>query len=154
MLQVLIYKLTPLNSYFSYLILLGVVFKGVLTLSIVRLCSSCVLITWFSHCPQFVCMFLSALDSTNLTQHVSFPTHCDQHILDLVITATFSLHPVIDSSVSPSDHFPMFRHCQSHRFLLHIYLSSHFVPWNLSVFLNSLVTFFILDSSFSTHHSP
>jgi exonuclease III len=54
--------------------------------------------------------FLSALDSTNLTQHVSFPTHRDHHTLDLVITATSSsLHPVIDHSpVSPSDHFPIF----------------------------------------------
>ena len=54
--------------------------------------------------------FLSTLDSTNLTQHVSFPTHRDHHILDLVITATSSsLHPVIDHScVSPSDHFPIF----------------------------------------------
>jgi len=54
--------------------------------------------------------FLSALDSTNLTQHVSFPTHRDHHILDLIITPTSSsLHPVIDySSVSPSDHFPIF----------------------------------------------
>ena len=54
--------------------------------------------------------FLSALDSTNLTQHVSFPTHRDHHTLDLVITATSSsLNPIIDySSVSPSDHFPIF----------------------------------------------
>ena len=54
--------------------------------------------------------FLSALDSINLTQHVPFSTHRDHHILDLVITATSSsLHPVIDhSSVSPSDHFPIF----------------------------------------------
>ena len=59
--------------------------------------------------PQ-VKQFLSALDSTNLTQHVSFPTHRDHHILDLVITATSSsLHPIIDhSSISPSDHFPIF----------------------------------------------
>ena len=54
--------------------------------------------------------FLSVLDSTNLIQHVSFPTHRDHHTLDLVITATASsLHPVIDySPVSPSDHFPIF----------------------------------------------
>jgi Endonuclease-reverse transcriptase len=52
--------------------------------------------------------FLSALDSANLTQHVSFPTRRDHHILDLVITAT-SLHRIIDqSSFSPSDHFPFF----------------------------------------------
>jgi len=43
--------------------------------------------------------FLAALDSTNLTQHVSFPTHRDHHILDLVITPTSSsLNLVIDHS--------------------------------------------------------
>ena len=54
--------------------------------------------------------FLAALDATNLTQHVSFPTHRDLHTLDLVITASSSsLSPVIDySPVSPSDHFPIF----------------------------------------------
>jgi len=54
--------------------------------------------------------FLSVLNSTNLTQHVSFPTHRDNHTLDLVITANnSSLSPVIDySPVSPSDHFPIF----------------------------------------------
>ena len=54
--------------------------------------------------------FLSALESTNLTQHVSFPTHRDQHTLDLVITPTSSsLAPVIDySPISPSDHYPIF----------------------------------------------
>jgi len=35
--------------------------------------------------------FLSALDATNLTQHVSFPTHQDLHTLDLVITASSSI---------------------------------------------------------------
>jgi len=35
--------------------------------------------------------FLAALDSTNLTQHVSFSTHRDHHILDLVVTLTFFL---------------------------------------------------------------
>ena len=50
--------------------------------------------------------FLSALESTNLTQHVSFSTHRDQNTLDLVITPTSSsLAPVIDySPISPSDH--------------------------------------------------
>jgi len=54
--------------------------------------------------------FLAARDSTNLTQHVSFPTHCDRIILDIVITPTsFSRNPVIDHSpVSPSDHLPIF----------------------------------------------
>jgi len=54
--------------------------------------------------------FLPALDSTDLTQHVSFPTHRENHTLDLVITAnTSSLSPVIDYlPVSPSDHFPIF----------------------------------------------
>jgi len=51
--------------------------------------------------------FLSVLNSTNLTQHVSFPTHKDNHTLDLVITANdSSLSLVINySPVSPSDHF-------------------------------------------------
>jgi len=79
--------------------------------------------------------FLPALDSINLTQHVSFPTHRDHHILDLVISATSSsLHPVIDhSSVSPSEHFPIFRLCCLFvlcffsLFLLRIYPSSPFV---------------------------
>ena len=54
--------------------------------------------------------FLAALNSTNLTQHASFPTHQDNHTLDLVITANISfLSPVIDHfPVSPSDHFPIF----------------------------------------------
>jgi len=30
--------------------------------------------------------FLAVLDSINLTHHVSFPTHRDHHILDLVVT--------------------------------------------------------------------
>ena len=53
---------------------------------------------------------MSALDSTNLTQHISFPTHRDQHTLDLFITSTTSsLNPTFDySPVSPSDHFPIF----------------------------------------------
>jgi exonuclease III len=59
-----------------------------------------------SHVKQF----LSVLNSTNLTQHVHFPTHRDLHTLDLVITATSTtLSPVIDYSlVSPSDHYPIF----------------------------------------------
>jgi len=54
--------------------------------------------------------FRSALDSINLTQHVSFPTYQDLHTLDLVITASSSsLSHIVDHSlVSPSDHFPNF----------------------------------------------
>jgi len=54
--------------------------------------------------------FLAALDSTNLTQYVSFPTHCDHHIIDFVITPTSSsLNPVIyHSPVSSYDHLPIF----------------------------------------------
>jgi len=53
--------------------------------------------------------YLSALDSTDLTQHVSFQTHRENLTLGLVITAnTSSLSPVIEySPVSPSDHFPI-----------------------------------------------
>jgi len=36
--------------------------------------------------------FLSALNSTNLTEHVSFPTHWDNHILDFVSSSASSLH--------------------------------------------------------------
>jgi len=59
-----------------------------------------------------VIKFLSALDRTNLTQHVSFPTHRDRHTSDLVITPTSSsLSHIIDySHVSPSDHSPIFPH--------------------------------------------
>ena len=59
--------------------------------------------------PQ-VKQFLSTLTSANLSQHVHFPTHRDNHTLDLVITHSDStLLPVITSSpLSPSDHFPIF----------------------------------------------
>ena len=59
-----------------------------------------------SHTKQF----LSALNSTNLTQHVNFSTHRDHHTLDLIITHSDSkLFPNITSSpISPSDHFPIF----------------------------------------------
>ena len=54
--------------------------------------------------------FMSLLDHANLTQHVSFPTHCHSHTLDLVITSTDStLSPSLSySPISPSDHFPVF----------------------------------------------
>ena len=54
--------------------------------------------------------FLLCLDNANLTQHVSFATHCHNHTLDLVITTNDSLiAPKISTSpVSPSDHFPLF----------------------------------------------
>ena len=54
--------------------------------------------------------FLSLLSSFNLTQHVDFPTHEKNHILDLVITSTdSSLAPSLSSThCSPSDHFPVF----------------------------------------------
>ena len=59
-----------------------------------------------SHAKQF----LSLLESLNLTQHVSFFTHNQNHILDLVITAADSwLNPSLSClSHSPSDHFPVF----------------------------------------------
>jgi hypothetical protein len=54
--------------------------------------------------------FLSVLDSSNLVQFVTFPTHRDGHTLDLVITtADSSLSPKISySRISPSDHFPVY----------------------------------------------
>ena len=54
--------------------------------------------------------FLSLLSSFNLTQHVNFPTHNQNHILDLVITSYDScLAPSLSvTHCSPSDHFPIF----------------------------------------------
>lgn len=59
-----------------------------------------------SHSQQF----LTLLNNSNLTQHVSFPTHRCGHTLDLIITAkTTSLSPSITHSlISPTDHFPVF----------------------------------------------
>jgi len=58
---------------------------------------------------HFTSQFLSLLSSSNLTQHVSFPTH-DKNILDLVITpADTSLAPAVSlTHRSTSDHFPVF----------------------------------------------
>src|SRR6218665_2280147 len=54
--------------------------------------------------------FLTLLLSTNLTQHVNFPTHYQDHTLDLVITSSLSnLSPEISFSVdTPSNHYPIF----------------------------------------------
>ena len=59
-----------------------------------------------SHTKQFS----SLLSSMNLTQHVTFPTHSLNHVLDLVITASDSLlnSSVSSSPLSPSDHFAIF----------------------------------------------
>jgi len=57
---------------------------------------------------HFTSQFLSLLSSFNLAQHVSFPTHDKNHILDLVTTYT-SLAPAVSlTHRSPSDHFPVF----------------------------------------------
>ena len=55
-------------------------------------------------------LFLSLLDSCNLTQLVNFPTHRQGHTLDVIITpANSTLSPIITySQISPSDHFPIF----------------------------------------------
>ena len=54
--------------------------------------------------------FLSLLSSFNLMQHVNFPTHNKNHILDLIITSSdSSLAPSLSTTYcSPSDHFPIF----------------------------------------------
>ena len=54
--------------------------------------------------------FLSVLDSSNLVQLVTFPTHRNGHTLDLIITAAdSSLSPKTSySRLSPSDHFLSF----------------------------------------------
>jgi len=59
---------------------------------------------------HLISQFLSLLSSFNLTQHVDFPTHNKNHILDLVITSSAcSLAPSLSSShCCPSDHFPVF----------------------------------------------
>ena len=59
---------------------------------------------------HFTSQFLSLLSSFNLTQHVHFPTHKDNHTLDLVITSSdSSLSPSLSTScITPSDHFPIF----------------------------------------------
>jgi len=59
---------------------------------------------------SFACEFLTLLSSTNLTQHVNFPTHYKDHTLDLVITSSLSnLSPEISLSFdTPSDHYPIF----------------------------------------------
>src|SRR6218665_517578 len=59
---------------------------------------------------SFARKFLTLLSSTNLTQHVNFPTHYQDHTLDLVITSSLSnLSPEISFSFdTPSDHHPIF----------------------------------------------
>ena len=54
--------------------------------------------------------FLSVLDSSNLVQLVTFPTHRNGHTLDLIISAADSYlsHKTSYSRLSPSDHFPVF----------------------------------------------
>jgi len=48
--------------------------------------------------------FLSVLNSTNLTQHVSFPTHRENHALDLVITASTSSLSLLSLIIQLSPH--------------------------------------------------
>ena len=54
--------------------------------------------------------FLSLLSSFNLSQHVHFPTHDKNHILDLVVTSSDTLlAPAVSfTHRSPSDHLPVF----------------------------------------------
>jgi len=54
--------------------------------------------------------FLSLLSSFNRSQHVHFPTHDKNHILDLVITSSDTLlAPAVSfTHWSPSDHFSVF----------------------------------------------
>ena len=53
--------------------------------------------------------FLPLLLSFNLMQHVNFPTHNQNHILDLVIASSgSSLAPSLVIYCSPPDHFPIF----------------------------------------------
>src|SRR6218665_2101060 len=59
---------------------------------------------------SFASEFLTFLSSTNLTQHVNFPTHYQNHTLDLVVTSPLSnLLPKISFSFdTPSDHYIIF----------------------------------------------
>jgi len=59
---------------------------------------------------SFASEFLMLLSSTNLIQHVDFPTHDHLHTLDHVITSSLSnLSPDISSSFDTiSDHYPIF----------------------------------------------
>jgi len=54
--------------------------------------------------------FLSLLSSINWTQHVNFPTHNQNHVMDLVITSSdSSLAPSLYvTHCCPSDHFSIF----------------------------------------------
>jgi len=54
--------------------------------------------------PKQAKEFLSVLNSTNLTQHVSFHTHRDNHTLDFVITdndSSLSLSSITHLSLLP-----------------------------------------------------
>ena len=66
--------------------------------------------TFFNPSWSHGAAFLSLLSSFNLTQHVNFPTHNQNHILDLVITSSDSSRaPFLSvTHCSPSDHFPIF----------------------------------------------
>ena len=57
---------------------------------------------------HFTSQFLSLLSSFNL--HVHFPTHKDNHTLDLIITSSdSSLSPSLSTTcITPCDHFPIF----------------------------------------------
>src|SRR6218665_3527882 len=55
----------------------------------------------------FPSSFLNLLSSVNLVQHVNFPTHIENHTLDLLITSTASLlsPKVSRSSLNITDHY-------------------------------------------------
>ena len=59
---------------------------------------------------HFTSQFLPLLSSFNMTQHVHFPTHKDNHTLNFVITSSdSSLSPSLSTScITSSDHFPIF----------------------------------------------
>ena len=63
-----------------------------------------------NHSDHATSQFLSLLSSFDLTQHVNFPTHNQDHIRDLVITSSDSslAPPVSVTHCSPSEHFPIF----------------------------------------------
>jgi len=89
--------------------------------------------------------FLSVLSSYNLIQHINFPTHTINHILDLVITSA-------DSSLAPSLSTSLCSHPIPSQFTLN-YLSTlhhcplqrniHFAAYTISIddFLSDVLSF-------------
>ena len=115
-------------------------------------------ISIFTHFYFHTHQFLSLLSSFNLTQHVNFPTHDQNHILDLVITSSdSSLAPSLSvTHCSPSDHFPIFTKLSVDRTPLapptfHSFRRLHSIDSNS--FLSDLQCSRLITKH-TSHHSP